>query len=267
MARLPRIIYDNAFYHVMNRGGNFQSIFRKDKHRRRFLNLLDEAWQTFDLRVHAYCLMGNHYHLLLQVPESNLSQAMHHIGSSYTQGFNRLEKRDGPLFRGRYKAILIDSDTYLARLSRYIHRNPVEAQLVTKASQYPWSSYRAYLQMVKRPNWLEVDPSIAQISPTKSIKDYQKFVENPNIPSLTAFFERKHVPAVLGDAWFKGVALSRAQGTKDIKETLCKHLKERPGHRHVIKVVALHYGTKPEKTARREKGLPQYGAQHRDIFV
>ena len=95
----------------------------------------------FKVETHAYCLMDNHYHLLLRTPQGNLSRAMRHLNGVYTQRYNRIQKTDGPLYRGRYKAILIDVDAYLLNVSRYIHRNPIEACIVRRAERYPWSSY------------------------------------------------------------------------------------------------------------------------------
>jgi len=128
MARPIRIEYENAYYHVMNRGRGHQAIFKNDHYYHAFIDTLSEASERFDLVVHGYCLMGNHYHLLLQTPHANLGRVMRHINGVYTQRYNRLKKTDGPLFRGRYKAILIEEDAYLLRLSRYIHRNPIETK-------------------------------------------------------------------------------------------------------------------------------------------
>ena len=138
MPRLLRIEYENAFYHVMNRGRARETIFHNEAYYKAFLITLDEASKRFDCVIHAYCLMGNHYHLLLQTPKANLSRIMRHINGVYTQRHNRLKLVDGPLFRGRFKAILVDADSYLLQLSRYIHRNPIEMKkpLVEDLSQY-----------------------------------------------------------------------------------------------------------------------------------
>jgi putative transposase len=129
MPRPLRLEYENAWYHVMNRGAARQDIYKNDQHRLLFLNLLKEASLYYNIEIHAYCLMDNHYHLLIHTPRGNLSQAMRHINGLYTQVFNRSEKIDGSLFRGRYKAILVEEDSYLLQVSRYIHLNPVTAGL------------------------------------------------------------------------------------------------------------------------------------------
>lgn len=114
MSRPLRIVYEGAWYHVMNRGAGRRTIFHSDTYRQLFLALLGEITQTFGVEVHAYCLMDNHYHLLLHTPRANLSAAMRHLQRLYTQRHNRMEQTDGPLFRGRFKAILVDADHYLS---------------------------------------------------------------------------------------------------------------------------------------------------------
>jgi putative transposase len=123
MPRPQRIEYENAFYHVMNRGRGRQTIFHSDEYFQAFLAALAEAQQRFGCVVHAYCLMSNHYHLLIETPNANLSRIMRHVNGVYTQRYNRLQQTDGSLFRGRYKVILVDQDAYLLQLSRYIHSN------------------------------------------------------------------------------------------------------------------------------------------------
>ena len=140
----------------MNRGGGRKTIFLDKSYYRAFLETLEEAHQQFHAIIHAYCLLDNHYHLLLETPDANLSRIMRHINGVYTQRYNRFKKTDGPLFRGRYKAILVDEDSYLLSLSRYIHRNPIETKkpIVKQLRNYPWSSYPAYVGQVSALPWL-----------------------------------------------------------------------------------------------------------------
>jgi len=121
MARPLRIEYPDAWYHVMNRGRKGEAVFKDKKDCLSFIELLREATETWNLRVSAYCLMANHYHLLLQTPEGNLSRCMRHLNGVYTQHFNRAHRADGPLFPGRYKSILLDADSYLLQVVRYVH--------------------------------------------------------------------------------------------------------------------------------------------------
>ena len=212
MPRPLRIEYAGAWYHVMNRGAGCQTIYRTPEHRKQFLSLLSEAKQLFDLEIHGYCLMGNHYHLLVRTPKANLSRAMRHINGVYTQRYNRLEETDGPLFRGRYKAVLIDSDSYLLQVSRYIHLNPVEAKLVKKPELYPWSSYRAYLGLQKAPHWLEIQTVLAMISQRQEVKTYKNYVEAGIDEATTSFY--------------RGAKQSVIMGSQSFKEKLLKSLSE-----------------------------------------
>lgn len=176
MARPLRIEYSGAFYHVMNRGSDRQVIFHESKHYQMFLDLLADSAEQYKLEVHAYCLMSNHYHLLIRTPYPNLSKIMRHINGVYTQRYNRLNKRDGALFKGRYKAILVEVDNYLLQLSRYIHLNPVSARMVQKPEDYSWSSYRFYIGAEKRPDWLYCDETLNQLTTKDRVTKYREFV-------------------------------------------------------------------------------------------
>ena len=125
MTRPLRIEYKDEWYHVMNRGRRGEVIFKGKDDYSRLITLLKETARLWNLRIAAYCLMENHYHLLVQTPDANISRCMRHINGVYTQRFNRGHGCDGQLFRGRYKSILIDADSYLLQLVRYIHRNPL----------------------------------------------------------------------------------------------------------------------------------------------
>ena len=129
MARPLRIEYADAWYHIMNRGRRSESIFIEKRDYSGFIRLLKDTSGMWNLRIAAYCLMPNHYHILVQTPDANISRCMRHIDGVYTQRFNRFYQCDGPLFRGRYKSILIDADQYLLQLVRYIHRNPIKIGL------------------------------------------------------------------------------------------------------------------------------------------
>lgn len=157
MARPLRIQYPGAFYHITARGNEQKDIFRNDKDRERFLGYLETAVGRYNATIHVYCLMGNHYHLLLSTPDGNLSQIMRHINGGYTTWFNKRHNRYGHLFQGRYKAILVDADPYAGELSRYIHLNPVRAGMVRQPNDYPWSSYTTYSSKTKPPRWLTTD--------------------------------------------------------------------------------------------------------------
>jgi REP-associated tyrosine transposase len=204
MSRPLRIEYPGAYYHVMNRGAGHKAIYSHDGHRHIFLELLREINQMFSVETHAYCLMDNHYHLLLRTPLANLGRAMRHLNGVYTQRYNKSEKTDGSLFRGRYKAILVDADAYLLQVGRYIHRNPLEAQIVTQLADYPWSSYGVYMDKDKCPSWLEVKQTLDMIGQRNRYKRYRLFVESGNDDETKAFYEKKKIPPVLGhDAFIR----------------------------------------------------------------
>ena len=157
MSRPLRIQYPDAWYHVMNRGRRGETIFSEKEDYSGFIDLLKEVVDVYNVRIGAYCLISNHYHLLIQTPDANLSRCMRHLNGVYTQRFNQTHQCDGQLFRGRYKSILLDADSYLLELVRYIHRNPLEAGLVEEVNKYPWSSHKGYLSDSKKWNWLHKD--------------------------------------------------------------------------------------------------------------
>lgn len=140
MSRPFRIEFKNAWYHVMNRGRRKENVFLIKSDYYHFVNLLDESAELWNVNICAFCLMPNHYHLLLQTPDANLSRFMRHVNGVYTQRFNRFHKTDGALFRGRFKSILVGEQNYLLDLIRYIHFNPVKAGLVKMPGDYCWSS-------------------------------------------------------------------------------------------------------------------------------
>jgi REP element-mobilizing transposase RayT len=186
----------------MNRGAGYQDIFNGDNHRQMFLDLLCALHETFQVNIHAYCLMGNHYHLLLETPLGNLSRAMRHLNGVYTQRYNRDVKSDGPLFRGRYKAILVDVDAYLLNVSRYIHRNPIEAGIVRKAEKYRWSSYRAYIGQIRCPSWLTTQQTFSMIGVRNQVSRYKAFVEAGLDEATEQFYEKKRQAPIIGTESF-----------------------------------------------------------------
>lgn len=157
MARPLRIEYPGAYYHITSRGNERKDIFKNDTDRNKFLSCLKSAYLRYGGKVHVYCLMNNHYHLLLETPRGNLSKIMHNINSAYTAYFNVKYMRAGHLFQGRYKAILVDADAYAGELSRYIHLNPVRAGIVDMPEEYVWSSYQFHIGKKKFPEWLSID--------------------------------------------------------------------------------------------------------------
>lgn len=145
MARPLRIAFEGAFYHITARGNERKKIFLSHRDYEKFLSYLTDALHKYGVILHAFVLMTNHYHLIIETPKANLSSFMHSLNSAYTTYFNIKRERSGHLFQGRYKAMLIDVDNYLLELSRYIHLNPVRAGLTGRPEDYRYSSYRAYI--------------------------------------------------------------------------------------------------------------------------
>ena len=203
MARPLRIEYPGAYYHVMNRGLNRQSVFTDDKDRGNFLDLIGEIHRLWKVEIYAYCLMGNHYHLLLQTPLGNLSRVMRHLDGIYTQKYNRFHHRDGPLFRGRYKAILIDADEYLLSVARYIHHNPSQAGIVSAIGNYRWSSHRGYLNYRKAPKWLNTEEILSILGRGSSgIEQYKKYMHSAVEKEIKEYYSRQYFRPILGTKEF-----------------------------------------------------------------
>lgn len=163
MARKPRIHQPGGVYHVMLRGNGGQDIFSCDEDRYHLYLLIQEGVSRFGHRIHAFCCMSNHLHLVVQVADIPLSKIMQNLSFRYTRWVNRKTQRMGHLFQGRYKAILVDGDSYLLELVRYVHLNPVRAGIVSDPVDYPWSGHRAYLDLEALP-WLTTDWVLSQLA-------------------------------------------------------------------------------------------------------
>jgi len=178
MSRPIRIEFPDALYHVTARGDRREDIFEDDQDRQTFLATLEQAITRFNWTCYAWCLMGNHYHLLIQTPDGNLSKGMRQLNGVYTQASNRRHLRVGHLFQGRFKAILVDSDAYLLELARYVVLNPVRAGMVKKPADWAWSSYRASVGLEQAPAWLAEDGLLAMFAKRRSLAQqrYAQFV-------------------------------------------------------------------------------------------
>ncbi|MBI4669678.1 MAG: transposase [Elusimicrobia bacterium] len=226
MSRPLRLEYPGAFYHVLARGNERKEVFRDDEDKSRFLNFLGEASDRWALSVHAYALMVNHYHILLETKAGMLSLPMRHVNGVYTQFFNRKHNRVGHLFQGRFKALLIDKESYLLTLSRYIHQNPIRAGMAKSAGDYPWSSYPAYLGLTRTPKWLNTQETLSEFgqSLNSQRKNYRAFIEtdNPADP-----FKNVIGQLVLGSRQF-------LQSAKERISRLGKSNKEHPCRRVLV---------------------------------
>ena len=267
MPRPPRIEYENAFYHVMNRGRARQTIFHDAVYYQTFLETLAEAQQRFQCAIHAYCMMGNHYHLLIETPNANLSRIMRHINGVYTQRYNRLKKIDGPLFRGRYKAILVEKDAYLLQLSRYIHRNPVEMKrpLVVHLEDYPWSSYPAYIGKTKSTHWLERETTYHLLGQKQRFKGYRNYVMQGVDEETAQFYQKGNLAAIIGNKDFKGWVYEKLLPTLAAEEK-SRVIQPDLTMEDITNNVALNYGTCVDDIRKITMG-PQKGNEARKLAM
>jgi putative transposase len=179
MARPLRIEYPGAVYHVTSRGNARNNIYENDQDRETFIDLLSEVVKKCNWHCHAYCLMDNHYHLLIETQDSNLSYGMRQLNGIYTQRYNKRHRTVGHIFQGRFKSILVDKDNYLLELSRYIVLNPVRASLVESPDKWIWGSYRATAGLIKAPEYLMTDWILGIFGTNRqhAQKRYQQFVK------------------------------------------------------------------------------------------
>ena len=179
MARKPRIHFPSAVYHVILRGNAGDPIFFSDLDRYRLYLIFQYAVERFNCRIHAFCLMRNHAHIVVQTGDIPLSRIMQNISLRFTKWINYSQSRTGHLFQGRYKALLIDADSYLLELVRYIHLNPVRAGIVAAADEYPWSGHGAYLGKEQLP-WLTTDYVLSMFSTgaEQARKAYDSFAQD-----------------------------------------------------------------------------------------
>lgn len=202
MARPLRIIYEGAVYHVTLRGNERKPIFKDDQDRQRFLLKLEESLQRYDVRLHLYCLMTNHVHLVLATPRGNLSSFMQRLQTAYALYFNRRHNRHGHLWQGRFGACVVEEDEYILKLSRYVHLNPVytkkakslpQRERIDTLRHYLWSSYRGYIGKVKPLSFVVEEPILAMMhrSVRKQRMAYRSFVEAGISDIDGAFIEAK----------------------------------------------------------------------------
>ena len=178
MARPLRIEYDGALYHVTSRGNERKRIFQDDTDRELFLNTLSQVNERFHWICHAYCLMGNHYHLVIETPDGNLSKGMRQLNGVYTQAFNRRHHRVGHLFQGRFKGILVQKESHYLEVCRYVVLNPVRAKAVKQPREWPWSSYRATGGLARVPRCLTVDEILSHFGQRRgpAQRKYREYV-------------------------------------------------------------------------------------------
>ena len=272
MPRVERIEYEDAYYHVMNRGREQGRIklFRSEEDHKAFLQTLEEAVERFKIVIHALCLMTNHYHILLQTPQANISRAMRHINGVYTQRFNRLNSSDGPIFRGRFKSILVDSDAYLLQLTRYIHRNPIDTKkpMVEELADHRWSSYPAYINKETCPHWLTRELTYNLLGAKQRYSGYAKYVASGNSERLTRFYSRGNIASVIGDKafvqWYREEKIPEVKAAENIKQTIAHGL----SIEQIVLQTANYYKQPVEELRKLRKGPKSHSkARQMAIFL
>jgi REP element-mobilizing transposase RayT len=184
----------------MNRGRRKEEIYTERNDYRLFIETLKESAELFNIKIAAYCLMPNHYHLLLQTPDGNLSRCMRQINGTYAQRFNRVHKYDGQLFRGRYKSILVDVDSYLLELLRYMHKNPLRSGLSDNLNDYEWSSHRGYLSDAEKWDWLYKEFPLSLFAKDRKdrLRAYKRYIGEDEGEKISQIFQKKKLPSILG---------------------------------------------------------------------
>ena len=248
MARPLRIEYPGAIHHITNRGNARQPIFEDDEDHKAFLELMESIVGRYNWLCHAYCLMDNHYHLLVETPEGNLSKGMRQLNGIYTQRFNKRHGRVGHVFQGRFKAILLSRENYLLELCRYVVLNPARAGMVRSPGRYKWSSYMATAGLVKSPSFLTTDWLLSQFGRSRRVaqEKYKTFVkEGIGKPGP---WDDLRGQILLGDDEFAleiESFLKRARGVKEVPRK--QRFANRPGLEELFEDI----GDKPKELRNR----------------
>jgi len=250
MARPYRLQGENCLYHITSRGDDRKKIFIDGTDYRKFLEYLLAAKEKFKFYLYAYCLMSNHDHLLLETTQPNISSVMQFINAAYTTYYNTKRKRCGHLFQGRYKSVLVDADSYFLELTRYIHLNPVKAKIVTRAEEYPWSSYKGYLN--KGGDGV-IDKSEIKSHIDMTTKQYRQFIDD-GISKESDPFKNVYAGFLLGKADFIKEKLKDLAEKIETKEVAHKNkLKEYIQYEAIIEAVAKKYKISPRELCSMKK--------------
>jgi putative transposase len=252
MARPLRIEYPDAYYHVSNSAIDGQKVFPSAKYYEAFIQALDETCLRLNVQVYAYSLLKDQYHLLVKTPEANLSRFMRQIDGLYTQYYQRLKKSEGSLFRGRYKAVLVQADKYLLPLTRFIHLGVRKQDLDSHA----WSSYPAYVNKAKAPVWLVRDEALGQLDgpAAKRFQRYAEYVGQGVDEEMAHFYGKKNLSSVMGDDKFRKFAATKRSATKVRGVSRGSNAKWRPACKDIVTAVAAQFKVSEDSIYQAARG-------------
>lgn len=256
MARQPRIEFKGACYHVFSQGDKRENIFHNDEDRSKFLEKTEEVVNKFRLKIHCYVLMDDHFHLLMETPDANLSRAMHQLNCGYSNWFKSKYQIKGSVFQGRYRAILVEKNGYLLLLSAYLHLNPVRLGIVKKPEDYRWSSYKSYIKKGKDTYWLYTKDLLTLSSiREKTYRDYVVDIRNrgDQIKKEDLF----GVNSILGGDNFRKRILRKIDTSFDIAD-----IREKPALRSLRRlspekiksIISRKFKVKEEKLLLKKRG-------------
>jgi putative transposase len=239
MARPLRIEYPDATYHVSNFALDNQRAFPSAKYFDAFIEGLEETCARLNVEIHAFCLLRDQYHLVIKTPEGNLSRFMRQVDGLYTQNYQRMKNSDGSLFRGRYKAVLVQADKYLLPLSRYIH-SLVRA---SDRNTYKYSSYTYFTRKAKPPEWFNRDDTLRQLKSAAAKRPlaYKKYVADGVDEEMAHFYGKKNLSSIMGDEKFKKAAQRKRSASAARGVSKGANAKWRPSCRQIIKEVAKQF--------------------------
>ena len=239
MARPLRIEYPDAVYHVSNFSLDNKRVFPSDRYYEQFLSGIAEACARLNVEIHAYCLLRNQYHLIVKTPEGNLSRFMRQVDGLYTQNYQRMKGAEGSLFRGRYKAVLVQSENYLLPLSRYIHSKVKASELTS----YPFSSYKFFTRKATPPVWFNRIETQKQLKAqaSKRAVAYRKYVAAGVDDELANFYGKKNLSSVMGDDKFRKSSRKKRSATAARGISRGANAKWRPSCKQIIAAVAKRF--------------------------
>ncbi len=264
MARPLRVEFEGAFYHLTGRGNARQRIFADEKDCAKFVQLVIESLERYDVALHGYVLMGNHFHLIAETHRANLGRWMHWLTTAYTVYFNRRHRRTGHLFQGRYKSIVVEAEGYLLNLSRYVHLNPVRGKLIGRGDPierrsrlrgWRWSSYRGYAGLAKAEPWVTQDRVLGEIGGAKKERRlrYRRFVEEGLLREIESPWEAVRWQTALGREHFlqrlKDHVQKKGQAHREVPAL--RQLQRRPDTQSIVEGVAATYGCSAKELLER----------------